>query len=232
MPADPRTVPPFPPSPARPPSEAPRPTSRPIRLDEELTKGFAARLIRRKAGQLVTRDRIGQSDREDFEQDLKLDLLQRLAKFDPALGRWNAFVCTVTEHYVATFLQRQRAQKRGAGQTLVSLSRILSSPCGPQVESGRGIPSRLSEPVSHYQIQSIELALDVETILVRLPDDLQGLCRRLETDTVRETARRAGIPRTTLHDRLAKLRKTFIAAGFWEFLREPTVISSRFPVGS
>ena len=44
---------------------------------------YAVRIIKHKARQLVGRAGFTESDREDLEQEMMLDLLRRLPKFDP-----------------------------------------------------------------------------------------------------------------------------------------------------
>jgi len=117
-----------------------------------------------QAGKLISRDRIGQSDRKDFEQDLKLNLLRRLPKSDPALGGWNGFVSTVTERYVATFLEWQRAQKRGAGQKFVPPSRILSSPCARHDSMALAVsPASMLDGVAGTQANAGPLSLKMRS---------------------------------------------------------------------
>ena len=68
---------------------------------------YAVRIIKYKARQLVGRVGFTESDREDLEQEMILDLLQRLPKYDPA-----------------------RAQPRG-------LRRLHSQPRSPAPDAGR-----------------------------------------------------------------------------------------------
>jgi RNA polymerase sigma-70 factor (ECF subfamily) len=51
-----------------------------------------------------------------------------------------------------------------------------------------------------------------------LPDELRDLCERLRDDTMAEIAREMGVPRTTLYDRLSKLRDAFREAGLEDYL--------------
>ena len=55
-----------------------------IDLSSELSHGFAASFIRYKATRLVGRAGIRPCDQEDVEQELRLHLVQRFPKFDPA----------------------------------------------------------------------------------------------------------------------------------------------------
>ena len=75
-----------------------------VDLTQELTTGFAARLIRRKAKQIVGKAYLTPSDRPEVEHILTMRLLERLSKFDPEKAHWNAFVTVVIEKHVATVL--------------------------------------------------------------------------------------------------------------------------------
>ena len=45
---------------------------------------YAARLIRTKAHQLIGKAGFTENDRQDLQQDLMMDLLQRMRHFNPA----------------------------------------------------------------------------------------------------------------------------------------------------
>ena len=89
------------------PQPHPHSSASPKQLD-----AFAARLIRRKARQLVGRAGFTRSDRDDIEQELALKLLKQLSAFDPGEAHWHVFVTTVVERYAASLLRDKRAEKR------------------------------------------------------------------------------------------------------------------------
>ena len=62
-----------------------------IDWSQELTHGFAARLIRLKAGKLVGHFGFRSTDMADIEQHLKLRLLERRQRFDASRPPWRAF---------------------------------------------------------------------------------------------------------------------------------------------
>jgi hypothetical protein len=59
-----------------------------------LLHGYAANTVRQKARQLVRQGVFAESEQEDIEQELRLHLLRRAPKFDPAIAHWNVFVRT------------------------------------------------------------------------------------------------------------------------------------------
>jgi RNA polymerase sigma-70 factor (ECF subfamily) len=60
--------------------------------------------------------------------------------------------------------------------------------------------------------------MDLDRAIASLPDELRDLCERLRYDTMAEIAREMGVPRTTLYDRLSKLRDAFREAGLEDYL--------------
>jgi DNA-directed RNA polymerase specialized sigma24 family protein len=181
-----------------------------IDLSYELTGGFAARFIHYKVGRLVARGTILRSDRDDLEQDIKLHLVRRFAHFDPALAHWNTFVVTVVERYILTFLvmRRRRRQLRLASLEQLTRADIESS------DDGRTMA--LGEPESdcefHDPTSQLDVVLDVQHILARLPEQAQQLCERLMSDSLAEVARQMQVPRTTLYSRILVLRNGFATA--------------------
>jgi len=111
-----------------------------IDVGRELTKGFAAGLIREKAKQIARRAGFSKSDVDDLQQQLIGHVLENLAGFDPAQGHFNVFVKTVVERYTANILRDARAAKRDRRETC-SLSMIVDEDeYGPvELSEGQGI---------------------------------------------------------------------------------------------
>ena len=63
------------------------------------------------------------STAQDLTQGFFAQLLEKkyLKEADPERGRFRAFLITSLKHYVANEWDKERAQKRGGGQTLLSL---------------------------------------------------------------------------------------------------------------
>ncbi len=188
-----------------------------IDIEQELTSGFAAKLIRRKAKQLVGRAGFTRSDRADLEQEMKLRVWQRFGRFDPRIAHWNAFVTTIVERHVATILQAARRKKRLEGETLTSLSELVEDCDSELVELGETISPEQKEPLMGCYVATGEeqcaLKLDVADVMANLPDDLRELCELLKFHNVKDAAREMGIPRTTASSMVSRLRQIFVDAG-------------------
>ena len=183
---------------------------------------YAVRIIKYKARQLVGRVGFTESDREDLEQEMILDLLQRLPKYDPDRAQRNTFIARVVEHKIATIIEARKAGLRDYRLCNCSLNDRLEDEEGGSVERMETIDQedylrrtgRLSRPASELR----DLSLDVRKAIEKLPPELRELCRRLDTDTVTEISRDTGIPRGTIYESIKKLRAIFEDAGLRDYL--------------
>ena len=50
-----------------------------------------------------------EADRHDLEQEMVLDLLRRLPRFDARLSKRETFITRIVEHRIATLIESQRA---------------------------------------------------------------------------------------------------------------------------
>ena len=183
---------------------------------------YAAGLIRFKARRLVGQAGFTASDREDIEQELMLDLLRRLPKYNPKRAQLNTFIARVVEHRVASLIEAQKAGIRDYRRCRCSLNERFEDADGRSVERvdtfdqedyrlRTGAQSRPSEELNR-------LAIDVATVLETLPPELRELCRRLKAETVTEISRDTGVPRGTIYESIKKLREIFKDVGLRNYL--------------
>jgi RNA polymerase sigma factor (sigma-70 family) len=175
-----------------------------VDLSFELTKGFAARFIRYKVARLVERALIPISDADDLEQELKLHLVRRFTRFDPARSHWNSFVVTVVERHILTYLvMRRRRQSRFASLQDLSSVNLDSN----DMDGGNTFHKHNGD--TQDSMTQLDLVMDVEHILAGLPEPTRHLCERLMIDSLAEVARQLQIPRTTLRSHILLLRNVF-----------------------
>jgi RNA polymerase sigma factor (sigma-70 family) len=171
-------------------------------LAYELHRGFAGRLIRRKARQLVGKARIADGDRDDIEQELRIALLQRIGRFDPQRAPWPAFVLAVIDRRVASLLKARRAKKRKHRENLLSLSSLVPGEEGMPTELGDTILPRHQEflvgAILNDHQSAFALADDLAVVLAGLPPRLQQLCELRRTMSVTEISQYLGVPRSTV----------------------------------
>ena len=183
---------------------------------------YAVGLIRYKARQLIGQAGFTPSDREDLEQEMVLDLLRRLPKYNPERAKLNTFIARVVEHKIASLIQAQKAGIRDYRRWAYSLNERFEDEDGRSVERvdtidqedyllRTGAQSRPSEELN-------ALAIDVAAVIEALPPELRELCRRLKAETVTEISRDTGVPRGTIYESIKKLREIFEDAGLREYL--------------
>ena len=183
---------------------------------------YAAGLIRFKARRLVRQAGFTASDREDIEQELILDLLRRLPKYNPKRAQLNTFIARVVEHRLASLIEAQKAGIRDYRRCRCSLNECFEDADGRSVERvdtfdqedyllRTGAQSRPSEELNR-------LAIDVAAVLEGLPHELRNLCRRLKAETVTEISRDTGVPRGTIYESIKKLREIFKDADLRNYL--------------
>ena len=182
---------------------------------------LATRLIRRKARQIAARDNFTPSDKDDIAQDLWLHLIERIDKFDAEKGTIFAFIVTVVERKAASILRHQAAAKRDVCRCS-SLNLSIRANDGTRVELASTITedapnARLGKRTLHPQ-RGVEMVIDVTEFVETLPAELKELCERLRSRTLSEIARETGVPRSTLYERIKKLREYFEEAGLREYL--------------
>lgn len=190
---------------------------------QRILDGYAREVIRHKARQLIGKYGFTRDDYDDLQQEMMLDLLRRLGKYDPSRAGLSTFVARVVDRKVSTLIRHQRQEKRDYRRHVCPLDAQIEDQDGQQ----RGLDEVLSqdafdEEIARYdrpEAERIDLRLDLSLVLDDLPEDLRHLARRLQTRTVAEIARELGVPRSTLYEKgIARLRKIFEDNGLREYL--------------
>ena len=188
------------------------------------TESFLARLIRRKAHQLVGRAGFRTADKEDIEQELQLKVVKHLAAYNGERGHLHPFLTTIIERQAATLVRNQAAAKRDP-RRVVSLNVEVQVDGEGYSELSTTIGQRESDARlcrrSRHQISGSDLKQDVDVVIAKLSPVEQRLCDCLKRGSITETARELGIPRSTVYDTIARLRKPFEAADLQEYLQIP-----------
>jgi RNA polymerase sigma-70 factor (ECF subfamily) len=185
---------------------------------------YAKKLIQFKAKQLVERLAFRECDREDLEQEMTVDLLQRSPKFDPKKATWKTFVSRVVNRKVANIIRYRTAKMRDCRRKEVSLDAVVemeetgrtSSRTSVVDSDGHDIRTRKRNCSRQEQI---ECACDVATVLAKLPEHLRKVAERLKTERPADIARSLGIPRASLYDSFIQpIRQAFQEAGLRDYL--------------
>lgn len=190
--------------------------------DQGTISEYAANLIRHKARQLVGKAGFTESDREDLEQEMQLDLVKRLPKFDPDKASEKTFVTRLIERKISRLIRHRTCEMRDHRRESSSLNGQVDDPeCGT-IERGNTVGEDRTEVRllrrRRTQEEATRLRLDVEMVLSALPDDLRQVAERLMAETIAQAAVSLDRPRSTITDARNRLRAIFENAGLHECL--------------
>lgn len=183
---------------------------------------YAAWLIRHKAWQLVGCTGLSKADIEDIEQELILDLLERLPKYDSDKAGRKTFIARIVEHKIANIIEERSADKRDW--------RLCRDSLNDRFETGEGESTELFEVYDEEEYlretgqlvrtadDRLSLSIDLSRAIASLPPELRELCNQLQEKSMAEISRDIGIPRGTLYDRLKELRHLFEDRGLRDYL--------------
>lgn len=179
---------------------------------------FEEWLIHHKAHQLVGKAGIAKSDLDDIKQDLRTDVIERLASFDPGRSSRHTFVAMVIEHRLAGILEYRQAGMRDFHREQYSLDSTVTGPEGEPVER-HGFLAAQHPGRSEQELR--DLGNDIQTVVARLSANHQALCAQLlDGKTHREAAEALGIGRTTLYRYLGRIEAAFKRAGLGDYFQE------------
>lgn len=184
----------------------------------DVTDKFTTRLIRRKADELVAEGTFPPSEREDVIQNMTLTLLEQSANFDPQRAKWSTYVKETVHRIAVSLRRREDAECRRGRRDVASLSVLIPDEDGQLVELGATVSEAEYDAGLGRQRPShtdaIDLTLDTQAVIDRLPENLREIAQRLKHQTVSQVAREMSIPRTTLLHHISKIRDAFADAGF------------------
>lgn len=192
---------------------------------QRILEGYARDVIRHKAWQLIGKYGFTRDDYDDLQQEMMLDLLRRLGKYDPDKAALTTFVARIVDRKISNLIRHRRQEKRDYRRQVCPLDAQVEDHDGQQ----RGLDEILSqdaydEEVGRHDCPEAarkDLGLDLASALDDLPAELLELARRLQTRTVAEIARELGVPRSSLYEKgIARLRKIFEDRGLREYLGE------------
>jgi len=183
---------------------------------------YAAKLIRFKAKKLVGHYGYGRSDEDDIQQELAAFLWSRLGRFDPDKGDLKPFIDHVVKKGIASLIEHRLAAKRDYRRAECSLDAPVRDADGNETQRAAMMDEnegarRLGREHMHF-IDHADLAAALTEIRSCLPERLRPVWDELRITSPAGVARRLGIPRGTLYERIKLLRKFCADAGLEEYL--------------
>ncbi len=173
----------------------------------------ADRLVRITAVSFLRKRAFMAQDLEDFCQDLRLHLLQRISKFNPTRGSLAAFSQIVLRRGAQTLIRDRRIRKRNP-----AVSTALDTPL-----RSLGGEDQLLTPVNHHRRRQCyprspeevtQLAWDVAEAAKKFTPRQRRLADFLKSGlSLTEAAQEESMPRQTSQDELARMRSKFTKDG-------------------
>jgi len=188
---------------------------------KELTD-YAKETILHKARQLIGKAGFTQHDLDDLMQELTLDLLERLPKFDPNKAAHTTFVARVIERKISKLIRHRKQWKRDYRRETNSLSESVETEFG-SVERAQTISQdEYDRNIGRHgrtEADRLDMRLDVSLAISQLPPDLKPMAERLLTHSITEVAREFGISRGHFYEvAVARLRAIFEDKGLGDYL--------------
>jgi RNA polymerase sigma factor (sigma-70 family) len=182
-------------------------------------RNYAERLINKKANDLVGSAGINASDVDDVKQELWLHVLSSIQKYDGDKASAFTFIRQIIDRRANNILRDLLREKRSRKREEYSLEEGVLDGDGRAtfrkntISSTKGslYPPRLNE----YEL--VELSSDVADVIARLPEEQRKICQLLKTGTVARAAKILGIPRTSVHVQINKIRTVFERHGLEEY---------------
>lgn len=179
---------------------------------------YALKLIYHKARQIVGKAGYTQDDVDDIEQELALDLLRRLPKFDPARATYNTFVARLVERKISNLIRHRTQEVRDYRREVCSLN--------DDIDVGEDAPKQRLVTINQDEhdrrsgkYKREDMQLDIAAVLAELSPELRQAGELLMTMPVAQVAATLGVPRSTFYEsHLAPLRAAFEARGLQDCL--------------
>ncbi len=187
-----------------------------VPLPEELVS------IAKQTARAMTCRGLSQSDVEDMEQVVSLRAWLSLRYYSPDRGPLSAYLQTVISRAALNFMRDQRASRR-APIRMTSLQREAfrdsESTDFSQLISRAELDARTGG-TGEDEFTVADRLMDVNEFINQLSPDDRKLVQLLKWQLVSQIAVALNVPRTTVSDRVRRLRKRFEVAGLHEYLQK------------
>lgn len=179
-------------------------------------------LIKHKAWSLIGTIGFTISDRDDLEQELALDLLKRLPKFDPDRAQLITFITRILDNKIASIIEARKSGAFDFRMHSFSLNELIEDCDGYIIERGDEIDEydyfSRARGQSLTAIELAELRTDISRSILDISPDLLELCHYLQMLNVTDISAATGIPRQRIYADISRLRVIFEDAGLRDYL--------------
>ena len=151
-------------------------------------------------------------DVEDVEQELMLHVHRRLWRFDAARGSLRTFVDRIARNFAANLIHAARSERRGSGVEFISFDPIAWKSSDDERACSDERVSARELYVGYAPEDLLNLRIELWRVFDRLPPPLRSCFLGLLDNTAADAARRTGVSRSTLYERIATIRESVRAA--------------------
>ncbi|MCC7495868.1 MAG: hypothetical protein IT204_26180 [Fimbriimonadaceae bacterium] len=174
-------------------------------------------ILHREARRMMRIARLPAQEREDVEQDMLLDLITRLARFDPSRGTLEAFATLCFRHCGIRLAERLRRERER--HHLTAFDDVVSQEGDPggrltlaeTLPEADGLPAWWGKPCDAAAV--VERRLDLNRAAAALDPRDRPLCAALSAASAHETVRASAHSRASFYRRIREVRLRLLAAG-------------------
>ena len=180
-------------------------------------------LIKVTAAKMKGKYRFTESDLDDIEQTISIEVVRRRGKFDATKAQENTFLAHLVKHAAADIIQKRKASIRDYRREEGSLdewvlddmsewTRRVNTICAQEGRRHLGVSERCEEELR-------DLSIELLAVLKTLAKPLQLICHHLMRGlSIRETAKACGVHHCTVYKRMQRIGELFIEAGLDRYL--------------
>lgn len=170
--------------------------------------------------------RLTESDRDDLEQQIAMEVVRRRAKFDPGKAQEKTFLARLVKHARADIIAAREAGNRDYRREEGSLDQWVQDDAGgwelrgetiTDDDAGRRVGrSDMSREEQH------DMCSDLRDAAAALPDHLRDIYEHLKKlGSARAVARATGLHHSSVCDSLKQIRERFEKAGLDVYAPKP-----------
>lgn len=170
-------------------------------------------IVRRKVYQLINHQYFSKNDFQDLEQELIIEVLNKLVNYNPDKSSLSTFVKRITRDKAINLIAHRLAQKNDYKVSIDSLYKDIPShdnePCLLIDIISSNATFYDYDDFDSIEQMNIEFEIEVKQILKTLPNDLYDLYELLQYKNINEILQHTGMSRRTFYRKLKILKKIF-----------------------
>ena len=182
------------------------------RTREDVFHAYATTTIRIHSQRLARLQVMPSMAREDYEQELVLDLWRRLAAYQPERASLTTYIDRVVRNRAARFFMSAKSAAYRHERQALAVHTIDENAVTPRVDPEG--PTSCAETFT----DAADLRRDLARFTATLPPALQRCCAILQSGATGEAIRQHGLHRSSHYDALRRLRSRARDAGLYEYL--------------